>query len=55
MEAKVLQQIDTVLPANLRELARNTLAACKDIRKYIFAFHFILLYVRIATNVFILK
>lgn len=34
IEAKVKQQIDTVLPAQLRDQARKTLEACKDIRKF---------------------
>lgn len=36
IESKVRQQIETLLPANLREQARLTLDACKDVRKCCF-------------------
>lgn len=34
LEAKAKQQIETILPQQLREQARNTLAACSDVRKF---------------------
>lgn len=34
IESKVRQQIDTLLPIHLRDLAHRTLTACKDVRMY---------------------
>lgn len=39
MESKVLAQIDTVLPIELRDNARKTWEACKSVRKYQLNFH----------------